>query len=188
VVLLGSRVLLIDPYGSPLHEGDQRLEHHEIENELLKGVGWAVVQPVSMIPTAVIRAAGGYRLDRVPSEDLDLFLRLCQVGRVVNLPEILLHYRQHPQSANHTRFGEQDLLKREILTEAHIKRGIPLPPDWTPPKRKVLPITQEIKMWGWLALKNGHIAAARKHAVKLMQIDPFSIESWRLMFCAIRGH
>jgi len=187
VVLLGSRVLLIDPYGSPLYEGDQHLEHADIEKDLLQGIGWAVVQPVSMIPTKVLRDAGGYRLDRVPSEDLELFLRLCLLGRVVNLPEILLHYRQHPQSANHTRYEEQNRLKREILTEAHAARGIQLAPDWRPPQRTVLPLDQEISMWAWLALKKGSVAAARKHAIKLMKLDPFSLASWRLMFCAIRG-
>jgi len=187
VVLLGTRVLLIDPYGSPLHEGDQQIEHEAIEKEMLKGVGWAVAQPTSMIPAAAFKTVGPYRADRVPSEDLDLFLRLAEIGRVTNLPEVLLHYRQHPRSANHTRFEEQNALKRAILTEAHARRGIVLPADWIPPRRSVLPLDQEINLWGWRALKSGHISAARKHAMKLMRMKPFSRESWRLMFCAVRG-
>ena len=187
VVLLGTRVLLIDPYGSPLHEGDQQLEHEAIEKEMLNGVGWAVAQPTSMIPAAAFKAVGSYRADRVPSEDLDLFLRLAEIGRVANLPEVLLHYRQHPQSANHTRFEEQNALKRAILTEAHARRGIALPADWIPPRRSVLPLDEEINLWGWRALKSGHVSAARKHAMKLVRMKPCSKESWRLMVCAIRG-
>ena len=187
VVLLGTRVLLIDPYGSPLHEGDQQLEHEAIEKEMLNGVGWAVAQPTSMIPASVLKIVGPYRADRVPSEDLDLFLRLAEIGRVANLPEVLLHYRQHPQSANHTRFEEQNALKRAILTEAHARRGIALPADWIPPRRSVLPLDEEINLWGWRALKSGHVSAARKHAMKLVRMKPCSKESWRLMVCAIRG-
>jgi glycosyltransferase involved in cell wall biosynthesis len=187
VVLLGTRVLLIDPYGSPLHEGDQQLEHEAIEREMLSGVGWAVAQPTSMIPAAALKIAGAYRGDRVPSEDLDLFLRLAEIGRLANLPEVLLQYRQHPQSANHTRFEEQNALKRAILTEAHGRRGLALPADWVPPRRSVLPLDQEIVLWGWRALKTGHISAARRHAIKLMRMKPFSKDAWRLMFCAVRG-
>src|ERR1019366_81947 len=162
VVLLGTRVLLIDPYGSPLHEGDQQLEHEAIEKEMLNGVGWAVAQPTSMIPASALKTVGPYRVDRVPSEDLDLFLRLAEIGRVANLPEALLHYRPHPQIANHTRFEEQNALKRAILTEAHARRGIALPADWIPPRRSVLPLDEEINLWGWRALKSGHVSAARK--------------------------
>jgi glycosyltransferase involved in cell wall biosynthesis len=187
VVLLGTRVLLIDPYGSPLHEGDQQIEHEAIEKEMLKGFGWVVAHPTSMIPVAAFKAEGGYRTDRVPSEDLDLFLRLAEIGRVANLPEVLLHYRQHPQSANHTRFEEQNALKRAILTEAHARRGIALPADWIPPRRNVLSIEEETNLWAWKALKSGHLSAARKHALNLMRMKPLSRESWRLMFCAIRG-
>ena len=31
----------------------------------------------------------------VEAEDLDLFLRLAEVGRIINLPEPLLKYREH---------------------------------------------------------------------------------------------
>jgi glycosyltransferase involved in cell wall biosynthesis len=187
VVLLGSRVLLVDPYDSPVYESDHKVDHDAIAKSMLAGVGWSVVHPAAMMRTAAVRAAGGYRADRVPSEDLDLFLRLIETGRAANLPEVLLRYRQHSSSANHTRVAEQDRNKRAILTEAYARRGLTLPDGWTPPKRKIMPLLEEMNMWGWLALRNGNRAAARKHGWSLLKRAPLSMGSWRLMFCALRG-
>ena len=118
VVLLGSRVRLIDPFGIPLYETTHNLDHDKIEKEMLDGVGWAVVHPSAMMRAAAVRTAGGYKSERVPSEDLDLFLRMTEIGKAANLPDILLEYRQHHASANHTRAEEQNRNKRAILTEA----------------------------------------------------------------------
>jgi glycosyltransferase involved in cell wall biosynthesis len=187
-VLVGSRILMIDPYGIPLFEPDHRLEHDEIDEQLLGGVGWAVVHPVAMMVREKVAGLGGYRPEMEPSEDLDLFLRLAEVGRIANLPEVLLQYRQHIKSVNHTRANEQNEAARRILTDAYRRRGTSLPAGWMPPEREVLPVTKEIDMWAWVALKSGNIAVARKHALSLLRIAPFSLNSWRLMYCALRGH
>ena len=46
-------------------------------------------------------------------KDLDLFLRLAEVGRVANLPEILLHYRQHFNSVTHRKVEQQRRLRED---------------------------------------------------------------------------
>jgi glycosyltransferase involved in cell wall biosynthesis len=188
VVLLGSRVRLIDPFGIPLYETTHNLDHDKIEKEMLDGVGWAVVHPSAMMRAAAVRTAGGYKSERVPTEDLDLFLRMTEIGKAANLPDILLQYRQHHASANHTRVEEQNRNKRAILTEAYARRGLTLPSGWTPPKRDILPLEKELSMWGWLALKHGSRRAARHHAMSLLRLAPFSVGSWRLLFCALRGY
>jgi glycosyltransferase involved in cell wall biosynthesis len=187
-ILVGSRILTIDPFGSPLYEPRHKLVHDAIDAELLAGVGWAVVHPASMMVRDHITAVGGYRPEMEPSEDLDLFLRLSERGKIANLPEVLLHYRQHVKSVNHTRYEEQNKATRRIVTEAYHRRGIALPTDWTLPKREMLPMQKEIDMWAWVALKNGNVSAARRHAVSLVRMAPFSLSSWRLMYCALRGY
>jgi glycosyltransferase involved in cell wall biosynthesis len=187
-VLVGSRILTIDPFGSPLYEPRHKLQHDAIEAELLAGVGWAIVHPASMMVREHVTALGGYRVQMEPSEDLDLFLRLSERGKIANLPEVLLYYRQHVKSVNHTRYEEQNQAAKKIVAEAYIRRGISLPDNWTLPKREMLPMRKEIDMWAWVALKNGNIAAARRHAVSLVRMAPFSVSSWRLMYCALRGY
>lgn len=187
-VLVGSRILTIDPFGSPLYEPRHKLSHEAIDAELLAGVGWAIVHPVSMMVRQHVMALGGYRVQMEPSEDLDLFLRMAERGKIANLPDVLLHYRQHVKSVNHTRYEEQNRAARRIVAEAYARRGVTLEEGWTLPKREMLPMKKEIDMWAWVALKNGNIAAARKHALSLMRMAPFSLSSWRLMYCAIRGY
>jgi glycosyltransferase involved in cell wall biosynthesis len=187
-VMVGSRILMIDPFDSPLYEPKHRLTHEEIDAELLAGVGWAIVHPAAMMVREQLVALKGYRTEVEPSEDIDLFLRMGERGKLANLPDVLLHYRQHSKSVNHTRYQEQIRLTRMVIAEAYGRRGVVLPKDWTLAPRTIVPIKNEIDMWAWLALKNGNVNAARKHAMSLVKMAPFSINTWRLMFCAIRGH
>jgi glycosyltransferase involved in cell wall biosynthesis len=186
-VLLGSRVILVEPFGSPLYETDHQTDNDPIVAELLSGVGWAVVHPAAMMRADAVRTAGGYRSEFVPIEDLDLFLRLSQLGTIANLAQPLLHYRQHLQSANHTRFAEQEAKKRACVADAYQRRGLVLPPGWSPPPRRQLAIEAELNQWAWAALKHGNLRAARRHALSLLGRRPISPASWRLLYCAVRG-
>jgi glycosyltransferase involved in cell wall biosynthesis len=186
-VLVGTRVMTVDPYGIPLYEPDQRPGHEEIEQELLNGVGWAVVHPTAMMVREQVTALGGYRPEAEPSESLDLFLRLAERGHLANLPVVLLHYRQHVRSVNQTRGDQQDAVARAVLADAHRRRGTTWTAGWPTPEREVRPIRKEIDMWTSVAIRTGHLAVARRHALSLLRIAPFSLNSWRLMYCAIRG-
>jgi glycosyltransferase involved in cell wall biosynthesis len=186
-VLLGSRVLLVEPFGSPLYASDHVTDHDGIAGQLIRGVGWAVVHPAAMMRAEAVRSAGGYRADRVPIEDLDLFLRLIEIGRAANLPQVLLHYRQHLESANHKRFHEQETKKRACIAEAYARRGQSLPEGWTPSPRHQLSTHAEISQWAWTALKHNQLQAARKHALSVLKINPWSLSSWRLIYCTVRG-
>jgi glycosyltransferase involved in cell wall biosynthesis len=187
VVACGSRITVVDPFGSPLDHPQHKLAHEEIEQELLFGVGWAMVHPVVMMRRDAVMKVGNYRDDLVVSEDLDLFLRLAEHGKVANLPEVLLHYRQHLQSVNYTKYDQQKAVKRQICGEAYKRRGLPMPADWAFRERKILPHAEQYRRWGWAAMRNKNPAVARKHAWAALQKSPLSIDSWRLTVCAIRG-
>jgi hypothetical protein len=45
-----------------------------------------------------------------------------------------------------------------------------------------------VRKWAWWALRAGYCKTARKHAWNLLRGDPLSLENYRLIFCAIRGH
>ncbi|MFN4174843.1 MAG: hypothetical protein ACK4HV_07060, partial [Parachlamydiaceae bacterium] len=42
--------------------------------------------------------------------------------------------------------------------------------------------------WGWWALSAGHIQQARKYAFKTFMNRPFSKETWKLIYCSLRGY
>src|SRR6185437_15535720 len=72
VVAVGSRMQMIEPYGSPLRDSDHKLAHEEIEAALLTADGWALPQPAAMLRKSVAMKVGAYRKDYLWSEDLDL--------------------------------------------------------------------------------------------------------------------
>jgi glycosyltransferase involved in cell wall biosynthesis len=187
VVLVGSRVLLIDPDGQTLFETEQPLENPQIQHALLSDVGWVVVHSAAMMRTAAVRAAGGYRMELAPCEELDLLVRLSEAGHLANLPQILLLYRQYEESSNAAESAKRYDAIRQILSDAFGRRGVTMADDWSPSRRSILPIRKQTNMRATLALKKGNIAAARKHAFSLVKMNPFSVGSWRLMFSAIRG-
>jgi glycosyltransferase involved in cell wall biosynthesis len=187
-VAVGSQVILTDPYGTPVESPSHPLAHEQIERDLLAGSGWAIVHPTAMMRKEAVEASGGYAQDLELCEDVDLFLKLAERGRLANLPEVLLHYRQHPTSVNHTKYQQQQQILPGVVAAAYARRGQPMPADWKCPARTVLPAEEQHRRWGWSALKLGKPAIARKHAFAVLRRMPLSLEAWRLTACAIRGY
>ncbi len=187
-VLLGSRVNLIDPFDGYIALGDyMRHTHAEIDAQLLAGSGGAVVHPVAMMRASAVRQLNGYREQYNNSEDLDLFLRLAEIGQAHNLLDVLLDYRRHPESVSHLKFENQWKLKRQIIADAYARRGMAFPDDWTFTPWQPKPHDEQFRDWGWRQLKVGQTAIARKHAWEALRRSRTSWASWRLMFCALRG-
>jgi glycosyltransferase involved in cell wall biosynthesis len=185
--IVGSRVMLMDPYGSPVAETGHALTHAEIDAELLVKTGWAIVHPAAMMRADAVRKVGGYDKRWKHCEDHDLFLRLAEVGTLANLPDVLLWYRRHYASINYKKSAQQASQKEALLREAHQRRGLPFPADWKPHQWTPPGEPEQRRLWGWAALKAGNPKVARKHAARAVRIDPLSAASWRLMYCAARG-
>jgi glycosyltransferase involved in cell wall biosynthesis len=103
LVLLGSEVELITPDGLRLGPRGHARDHQEIRRRLLLGGGGALTHPAVMMRRLALEAIGGYDEAFPVAQDLDLFLRLSEVGEVGNLAETLLMWRQHDSSINRTR-------------------------------------------------------------------------------------
>jgi glycosyltransferase involved in cell wall biosynthesis len=186
-VLLGTSVMLIDPYGLDIAEMHNPLEHDEIEAQLMTGRGGTVVHPTAMMRRDALIAVGLYRSEFDRSEDLDLFLRLAEHGRVANIGEALLRYRRHLASVSHMHYRRQWEIKRAIIADAYKRRGLEMPSDWDFKPWQPPPAPTQLREWGWAAIKAGRPDAARKHALNLLKHSPLSGDSWRLMYCALRG-
>lgn len=188
VVCLGTRMWLMEPYGSIIDESKHPLTHEEIEKELLRGSGWAMPQPVAMLRKEAIDKVGRYRKEYLWSEDLDLFLRLAEVGKLANLPDLLLKYRSHPGSTNHRLPHVQHELTTKCIVETYRRRGLPVPDNLN----QLSPFTnrrvEKYVMWAWAALKQKNLRGARLNALKALREEPLFPEAWRAMLCALRGH
>jgi glycosyltransferase involved in cell wall biosynthesis len=187
---VGTAILAIDPDGDPLGVwNDQILSHEQIEAVHLGAEPrGAIAHPSVLMRADAVRAVGGYRAEYYMVEDLDLWLRLGERGVLANLAEPLLRYRQHPSSICHNNGGRQRVLSRRVADEARRRRGLPPLEAREPAASAAGAAIDPNEAWGWQALGSGHTATARKHAWAYFARRPLSPPSWRLLYCALRGH
>ena len=187
VVCLGSQVWITEPHGSTVDRSHLPLTHEEIDIELLRGNGWVMPQPAAMLRKDAITKAGGYRNEYLWSEDLDLFLRLAEIGRLANLPDLLVRYRSHPGSTNHRLPHVQFELTRKCIVETYRRRGLPIPEDLalvSPHDKR--PVDKYL-MWTWAALREKNVRGARLNALLAIKERPLDSQCWRAMYCSLRG-
>jgi glycosyltransferase involved in cell wall biosynthesis len=189
-VAVGSRVMLIDAEGWPITEffGDE-LDHNAIDAAHLRGKGGSIVHPSAAISRRAMLQIGGYRPNYPHSEDFDLFLRLAEVGKLANLPEVLLDYRQHADSIGYRYSRVQWESARRAVSDACERRRL-RQRTWGPdpvPERAVPSRADMHRKWGWWALGGGNRRTARKHAFKALSISPFDAQTLKLCACVLRG-
>ena len=187
VVVVACSVELIDPFGIHIGIVNYPTDHASIDTQLLKGDGGCICHPGCVYRLDAVRRVGNYRQEFNNSEDLDLWLRLAETGRVANLPDVLLKYRRDLGSVSHTKRDNQLRMKSTIVGQAFARRGLTPPKTWTFDAWQPKPPHEQLALWGWRALKLGRLDAARGHAKALMKLKPLSPTSWRLLLCAARG-
>jgi glycosyltransferase involved in cell wall biosynthesis len=189
-VLVGSRVWEADAEGDPLGEYPTLSDHEEIDAFHFRMQGPALIHPSIMMRRDAVLAVGKYRGSQI--EDVDLYLRLAERGRLARLPEFLLKYRIHANNASRSddaRMRSYQLLC-EILGDAYRRRDLPV--DLPPPEAMGFapadpPCLERDRGWAWRSLSAGHPRTARKYARRVLARRPLSPQSWKLMYCALRG-
>jgi len=139
-------------------------------NLAIKSVG--IPHPTAMIRRQAIVEIGGYREQFPVAEDLDLFLRLAERGRLANLPEMLLSYRVHGANLSCRRWIVQAQSAESAIVEAYRRRGAPMPRELR-------------RQFAAAALNHGRIGAARSWALSAATHDLRNRESWRLLAVAL---
>lgn len=192
-VAVGSQVLFIDAAGRVIApRSDMRTEHEAIDRALLAGQ-WPMVHPTIVLRRGAAEQIGGpqglagsYR-DFLTWEDHDLFLRLAEIGRLANLPEVLLQYRLHLGSVVHQRGGERTPVLQQILTQADQRRGLPVRRPEQLPHYRAPTVVEHERTWAWWALGAGNIRTARHYAWNAWWRSPLAPESWKLLACVGRA-
>ena len=187
VVMVGTSVMWIDPLGIPIGLCPMEYDHELIEIELLKGNGSAICQPSVMIRTDVLKNIGGYDNRWRVTEDLDLFLRLAEVGRLTNMREVLVNWRQHLASTNHSKREQQLVETRALLEEAHQRRSLSVDMSYMNDRLDIIPHAVWLRRWGWNALAKGRRKDALRYVLRSLLSKPFSWENYKLFGCILRG-
>lgn len=185
-VAVGVQVLMIDSEDDPIRVTNDAITHEEIDAEHLLGLG-TFSHSGSMIRRDAIVSVGGYRKEIKSAEDIDLWLRLAEIGKLRNLPEVLLKYRLHLKSIGHSKRKQQIDSTRRLIIDAHQRRGLPVPENPYPIDDREDSIYGIYQRWGWWAIEGKNLKTARKYAFRALWRKPWSLQSWKLLFCALRG-
>jgi glycosyltransferase involved in cell wall biosynthesis len=190
-ILVCCQMQLIDPESAPICVINLESTHEEIDAINMGAPGYFV--PVSMMARRdALVAIGGYSEKFALAEDRDLCLRLAERGRLANIPEVLYLYRQHTRSVCRIRPELLAACIHQTVSEARLRRGLtPVARSGEPATvnaSKPLTVTETHRTWAWWALAAGNAGTARKHAAACLIREPFSLETWRLFYCALRGH
>jgi glycosyltransferase involved in cell wall biosynthesis len=171
---LGTQFEEIDTTGQRISSGAAMpvgtlLVHAELEHRQ------PIANPTTMFRTQALRDAGLYRAAFRYCEDYDLFLRLSEIARIDNLPDILFHYRRSP--------GQMSVLHHGVQTRqaayarlAHRERlaGRPDPfagADLLPPLSE---LDRVLGQPGVAAKMESEILLARRYAVGNMSDAEFA--------------
>jgi len=175
-VAVGSHILLADPDGDLLMEEEVPHTHEAIVAKLQSGVG-AVPHPTALIRSDALRSVGGYRESFTYAQDLDLWLRLAEVGRLANLPQALLQYRLHPNSITSRQRTRQIESAERAVREAYQRTDKPLPADFHIPCPPNPSAERTYRSWARMAWRSGNLAVAHKHAWNAFRLAPFSLSN-----------
>ena len=182
VVCVGSAVDFIDAAGRLLRSGHPGMDHEEILRRALSG-DCALNHPSVLMRRPAVERVGGYRPEFEPAEDLDLWLRLGEIGRLVNLPEVLMHYRQHERSFSEQYQQRQLERSAAVVADARRRRGLPpreiMVPAWRPVDRRSR--TQTLAGYGQLGVDRGDYRMALHYGARAISQLPWRAEGWMVL-------
>jgi len=182
-VAVGCWILKVDPDGDPIQIEHQADSHENIEKVFLRGRS-GLPHPAAMFRREAARAVGDYSREYECAQDVDLFLRLGERGRLGNVQEVLLKYRQHLDSVCLTKHTIQKKWAYEAVKNAYVRRDMDLSELVTFfPKRRTE--VQMYRYWSYLAIKGGFFYTARKHARFAVSKAPWSLRSWRRLIISL---
>lgn len=188
IVALGAQIQLIDPEGRPLSIMELPCDHADLDDRLMQRQSLAISHPAAMLRASAVDQIGGYSNTAPAAEDIDLFLRLAEVGRLANLDSVQLDYRLHHSSIGYTKRVQQMLDAWRAGKAAAERRGVPFTTPRPDPQEGQRTLDSSWRLWGWWALSGGHVATARHYARRALFRNPFSKDNWWLAIIALRGY
>lgn len=186
-VALGCKAIFIDPEGDNICSWNTPLDHEGIDGWHIKGIGGAIVFPSSVMLKQAVVLIGGFEEALTGAEDLDLFLKLAEVGKIANIDNILYKYRQHLKSISHTHYKKIRQDNYNAVKQACSRRGLVAPDTNSSSPAIKSPAVTHIK-WAWWAIGDGYVQTARKHALLGIRLSPTNINGWKALVCSIRGY
>jgi glycosyltransferase involved in cell wall biosynthesis len=186
VVCCGGYYDLIDHKGRFLTTMTPPTEHAGIEKDMLAG-HTPICHPSAMMRRSAALAVGGYDPSMMLAEDLDLWLRLGEVGTLANLPISLVRYRLHGASVSERAGLRQRQTARQACERAYQRRGIEGSFQASDPARPQSDRRSRHRfsvLYGWWAFNSGQRRTAISYGLKAVTLAPWDRESLKLLVCS----
>lgn len=186
VVCLGGYYELIDYLGRYLTTMMPPHDHAALEAQLLAG-HTPICHPSAMMRRAVAIGAGGYDPKMMLAEDLDLWLRLGEVGNLAVLPAPVVQYRLHGKSVSEKAGLKQRQIARAACEQAWKRRGVAGTFDAAESARPLSDRRSRLKftlLYGWWAFNSGKRTTALSYGMRSVMLAPWHKESVKLLACA----
>ena len=123
VSLLGGAYELIDGAGRMLTTITPPTDDATLQEHALAG-RTPICHPLAMMRADAVRQAGGYDEEFTVAQDLDLWLKLGEVGKMACVRDVLLRYRQHEDSISEKKQALQVHNMKLACERAYARRGI----------------------------------------------------------------
>lgn len=126
IAVCGSRALIIDDNGDVIKKDRIFCTHEKIEHRHLAGK-CSMKHPSVIIRADVLREVNGYNEELPYAQDFDLWLRIGEIGKIENLPDVLIKYRRNVDSISYMKKREQWESACKAIDDAAVRRGVNLP-------------------------------------------------------------
>lgn len=188
LVCIGGAHAMMDEKGRWLTCLNMPERNEDIQQLALAG-HTPINHPCAMMRRSAVLQVGAYDPAMTPCEDLDLWLRLGEVGRLANLKETVLKYRLHSNSVSEKQGALQHQKAREGCERAWERRGIKgsfeATAPWRPGRDRQSRYDFRL-LYGWWAFNSGQRQTALIYALKAILICPAQLEAWKLLVNAVR--
>lgn len=189
VVCVGSNHGLIDEHGHFLTTLELLEDDEAIQSAALEGHG-SICHPCAMIRKSALDEIGGYDESLSSALDLDIWLKLGEIGKLANIQTRLLDYRLHSSSISGSKGGKQRLNARAACENAWQRRGIQgeftAAEPWRPQNDKQSKLEFALK-YGWWAYGSESFKGACFYAMKALRASPLASNAWKLLILSVAG-
>jgi glycosyltransferase involved in cell wall biosynthesis len=185
VVLLGGGYLLIDSWGRELTTRRPPTNNSDLQKQLLGGQN-PFCHSLVIMRRAAVKRVGGYSTDLPAGEDIDLWLRMGEIGQVACLDRVLLKYRLHGATISELKQELQMRSMRRACERAWNRRGVQgefKGQIWRPMNTRDSRYEFALR-YGWWAFNGGHPVTAASYGFKAVLLKPWRQEGWKLIACS----
>jgi glycosyltransferase involved in cell wall biosynthesis len=188
LVCVGGWFQLIDGEGRLLTLLRVPTDDASIQRAALHGHG-SICHPTAMIRHEALKKINGYDEQFKTAQDLDLWLRLGEVGKLANVATNVLKFRLHESSVSETKRVEQRRSARLACERAWQRRGISdgvfeADEPWRPGKDAESRMKFALQ-YGWWAFKSGQRRTALHYGMRAIRARPLRSEGWKLLASAV---